>query len=173
MNINSLSSIVGGLAVFIFILQRQVQARPVKTDSAMKLILVLGGVGLVQLSEVTYAKGYRMGTFTIILIASSLAIAGVLGVMRALSVKVWRNANGVALIQGTALTIVLWIISLAIHFAFEAAIDHSTNIPGGLGGVTTLLYLAVSLGVQREVARFRASRVPKGVNHGVLYDSGY
>jgi hypothetical protein len=39
----------------------------------------------------------------------------------------------------------------------EAAIDHSTKIVG-LGSSSLLLCLALTLGVQREVVRWRAGR---------------
>jgi hypothetical protein len=159
MNGSSVGNIVTGLVVFAFILGRQVQTRPVKTDSAMKTILVLGGIGLVELDQATYGKGYTLGEATITLMVASLVVAAVLGAGRALSVKVWRDAKGTAFMRGTILTVILWIVSLAIHFGFEVAIDRSTTIPGGLGQVTILPYLAASLGIQREVARFRAAQV--------------
>ena len=57
--------------------------------------------------------------------------------------------------QGTVLTAVLWVVSLGAHLAMEVGIDHSSKI-AGLGASSLLLYLAVTLGVQREVLRRRA-----------------
>jgi hypothetical protein len=88
-------------------------------------------------------------------IVASLVIGGALGAARAFSAKLWRNQDGSAMSQGTPVTAVLWVISLGAHLAMEVGIDHSTKI-GGLGASSLLLYLAVTLGVQREVLRRRA-----------------
>ena len=65
------------------------------------------------------------------------------------------------------LTAGLWIVSLAAHFGIDALIDHSTTAKG-LGSADILLYLAVSLGVQREIIRLRAARIPGGLARGLL-----
>ena len=70
--------------------------------------------------------------------------------------RVWRTEDGTAVSKGSAVTAGLWILSLAAHLALEYGIDRSTKV-AGLGASTLLLYLAVTLGAQREVIRRRAS----------------
>jgi hypothetical protein len=71
--------------------------------------------------------------------------------------------DGWAWRQGTVLTAALWIVSLATHLVLDAVIDHSTTITA-LGTSSILVYLAVTLGVQREIVRWRASRLVPGLN---------
>jgi hypothetical protein len=61
--------------------------------------------------------------------------------------------------RGSLLSAGLWVVSPAAHFGIDALIDHSTTAPN-LGSADLLLYLAVSLGAQRELIRIRAARLP-------------
>jgi hypothetical protein len=79
-------------------------------------------------------------------------------VARALTVKVWRVADGSAMRKGTVVTAVFWIVALGAHLGLEAGIDQSTKITG-LGASSLLLYLALTLGAQREVIRWRAAQL--------------
>ena len=72
---------------------------------------------------------------------------------------VWRGADGVAWRRGTVVTAALWIASLAAHLGIDIAVDRTTTAHA-LGTATILLYLAVTLGVQREIVRARAIRAP-------------
>jgi hypothetical protein len=119
-------------------------------------VLILGIIGIVEMVQA--AKGHRVGASTIAWIAVGLAVGAGLGVLRARSVRIWRDDAGVAWQRGTLLTGGLWIVSLAAHFGLDALIDHSTTATS-LGSADILLYLAVSLGVQRELVRMRAAKI--------------
>jgi len=77
-----------------------------------------------------------------------------LGTLRALTVKIWTT-NGWVVRQGTWLTIGLWVVSLALHFAGDLGTQHSGT--GNLEASSFLLYLAVTYGVQRYVVHRRAA----------------
>ena len=79
-----------------------------------------------------------------------------LGAIRAATVRIWRAQDGSAWRQGTMLTAALWLISLAAHLALDTIIDHASRI-AALGTSSILLYLAVTLGVQREIVRRRTA----------------
>jgi predicted permease len=154
---NSFINIAIGIALIGWLLSRQIRIRPVRDSSSAKLFLVLGAIGLIETIDTIHTKGNgTVGTATILWIAGSLVVAAVFGVVRAMNVKVWKNKAGRIVSKGSVTTIVLWIVSLALHFAFELGIDHSSDV-SGLGSVTILLYIALSLGVQREIVRFRAA----------------
>jgi hypothetical protein len=91
-------------------------------------------------------------------ITASLIVGGGLGALRALTVNIWRDDSGSALVKETILTAALWIVSFVVHLALQLGINSSTKI-AGFGASSLLLYLAVTLGVQREMVRWRARTV--------------
>lgn len=143
-----------GLVVVAWLIYRQLQARPAKETSAARLILILGAIGVVD--TVQAVKGHTLGASTVALLLVGVLVGAGFGALRAMTVKVWRASDGVAWRQGTLVTGVLWIVSLAVHFGVDALVDHTTTITG-LGTATILIYLAVTLGVQREIVRARAA----------------
>jgi hypothetical protein len=153
MSNGALIDIVIGVAVVGLLLARQMRARPVREGSATRLSVILGIIGIIELSNA--AKGHSVGTAPVAWIVASLVVGGGMGAARAFSARIWRLQDGSAMSQGTPVTAVLWVVSLAAHLAMEVGIDHSTKIVG-LGASSLLLYLAVTLGVQREVIRRRA-----------------
>lgn len=83
-----------------------------------------------------------------------------LGAVRALTVRVWRQ-DGQLLRKGTWITAALWVISFAAHLGYDylvaghvAAGKNGSNV----GDATILLYLVVTLAVQRYVLMTRAAR---------------
>ena len=93
--------------------------------------------------------------------AVSLMAGAGLGAIRAATVRIWRAQDGSAWRQGTMLTAALWLVSLATHLALDGIIDHFSRI-SALGTSTILVYLAVTLGVQREIVRRRAAPLAPG-----------
>jgi hypothetical protein len=85
-------------------------------------------------------------------------LAAVFGVLRAATVRIWSQ-DGQVWIKGNWLTGLLWIVALGAHLGYDALVAHGHGSNGGVGAATVVLYLAVSLGVQRLVAQFRASRM--------------
>jgi hypothetical protein len=133
------------------------RTRRVRENSAARLVFVLTAIGLVE----TYsaAKGHTVGGAAIAWVVGSLVLAGAVGALRAMTVKLWRRDDGAAWQRGTALTAALWIVAIGAHFAMEIAINDASTIKD-FGASTILLYLAVTLGVQREVVRWRAATLP-------------
>jgi hypothetical protein len=72
-------------------------------------------------------------------------------------VRIWSQ-DGQVWSKGNWLTAALWIIAIAVHLGYDALVSHGHGINGGVGAATVVLYLAVSLGVQRLVAQYRATR---------------
>jgi len=151
------ANILLGLLVLAGLLWNQLRTRLVRQNAA-QIYILLGVIGLAQTYVAISEHGSAAGAVAIIWIVASLVVAALLGIVRATTVKVWRDAAGVAWRKGTAVTIILWIVALGIHFGFEFAIDHASTI-ATLGSATILLYLAVSMGIQREVVRQRAQRI--------------
>jgi hypothetical protein len=51
---------------------------------------------------------------------------------------------------------VLWVVAIGVHIGLDVLFDSSAK---GLSGASILLYLAVSLGVQRLAVQSRATRL--------------
>jgi hypothetical protein len=149
----NITEIVVAVAVVLWILVRQVQKRSVKEDSRPIAYLVMAVIGVVEVAN--FVKAHPVSSEAVVLTVASLAIAAVFGIIRAYTVRLWRE-GGQLFRQGNAVTIVLWIVGIAIHFGGDTLIDGSAK---GLSTTTILLYLAISLGVQQMVVRARAGQL--------------
>ena len=155
-----MTNILIGVLVLVWLLARQLQTRPVKEDSTLVFIGVLVVVGIAQtVAAMQKAHAHSLPTAAIAILLVGLALGAGLGAVRATTVKLWRDQTGVALRKGTGVTAVLWLVSIGLHFGLDALLDHTTTI-NDLGTATILIYLAVTLGVQREVVRARAAKLP-------------
>jgi hypothetical protein len=163
-------SIVIDLAALVWLLSRQVMARPLKESYTVPVIL--GIIGLTEFGAFLLGGGQQLTSFlkgqrsfatipdrTTILaaVAGSLVLAAASGAIRAPTVRLWRQ-NGQFWRQGTWLTALLWIVSLGAHLGYDALITHGTG-KADVGAATTLLFLAVSLAVQRVILTARAHRM--------------
>ena len=114
-----------------------------------------GGRGLIEME--TAIGHHTVPVATVAWLVLSLLAGAGMGAIRAVTVTIWRAEDGSAWRHGTKFTAALWLVSLAAHFALDALVEHSTQIP--LGTSSILLYLAVTIGVQREIVRWRAARL--------------
>ena len=149
-------NILLGLLVVAVIIIRQLTVRPVREDSRMVLVLVLGAYGLVAIGRTL--RGHHISVAAMAVLVASLVGAAALGGMRALTVRVWRDQSGQLVRRGTAITAALWIVSIAVHLGADVWLAKLSNI-GGLGASTIAMYLAVTWGIQGTVLRSRALRL--------------
>jgi hypothetical protein len=165
-------SIVVDVLVLALLLARQVTARPLSGGYRLPAILAIIGLfefgayllgGGQQLAQIL--KGQRSfptihdGSTVIAALAGSLVIAALSAALRAPTFRLWWQ-DGRYWRKGTAVTLVLWIVSLAAHLVYDDLIAHSSAL-SGLGSATIPLYFAVSLGIQRMFLAARASRIPQ------------
>jgi drug/metabolite transporter (DMT)-like permease len=147
-------SIFIGLAVLAWLLWRQLQVRELRHDRGYGLPLVLCVAGVAQI--VQYDHEHPLAGAGIALLAVSIVVAAAFAIWRATTVRVWLD-DGRLLRRGTAVTIVLWLVAIAIHLGGDHLIaPHDAE---RLGSVSLLLYLGVSLGVQRFALGERARRL--------------
>ena len=106
-----------GLAVLALILVRQMQVRPVRANMRLPLILVI--IGVIELTQFLRQNPHihHAGTIFAVLVGS-LALAVITAAIRAVTVRIWID-SGQALRQGTWITAVLWIASLAAHLGLR------------------------------------------------------
>lgn len=152
-------SILVGLAIVALLMVRQLRAQPVSAN--YRLPFILGIIGLVELIE--YFQKGRPGSIAIVGLVGSLVLAAIFGGFRAFTTRLWFQ-NGVPWRQGTWITAVLWLVTIAAHFAFDELVDrHNHN--GNLASSSILLYLAVTYTIQRLILRARAERMHTGNDH--------
>jgi hypothetical protein len=154
-----MANILLGLLVVGVIIVRQLTARPVREDSRMMLVLLLGAYGLVAIARTV--RGHHVSAAVIAALTASLVAAAALGGIRAQTVRVWRDPSGRPMRQGTAVTAALWIVSIAVHLGADVWLAKLSDI-AGLGASTIAIYLAVTWGTQGAVLRSRALRVGAG-----------
>jgi hypothetical protein len=133
------------LAVLVYILYRQRQVRPAAGTFLLPIILlILGFIGL------SAGKGRLTSDDGAILVALLVGDAVGLGVLRAWTVRLWRQ-DGTILRQGTWLTVGLWLVGFAIH----EVVDVFVHLPVA----SLLLYLGVTLAAQQLMVQARVRRL--------------
>jgi hypothetical protein len=140
------------LLIAFYILSRQLRNRLVPRVLSLRLPVVLGVVGLVDLLGYTDNHHVTGGDWAWVL-ATLVVGALILGAIRAFTVRVWTSNEWVVR-QGTWVTMGLWVLSLALHFVSDVGAAH-----GGAGNFEAssfLLYLAITYGVQNYVVHRRA-----------------
>src|ERR1700761_7157210 len=147
-------SILIALVVLAWLLWRQLQVRELRHDRGYLFPLVLCAVGVLQI--VDYDRDHPLAGAGIALLVLSIVVAAAFSIWRATTVRVWLH-DGRLLRQGTAVTVALWLVAIAIHLGGDHLIaPHDAD---RLGSVSLLLYLGVSLGVQRFALGERARRL--------------
>lgn len=135
--------------VIVWVLYRQLVSRPVKENVTLYVIVI--GIGLFETYNAVIANQLQLTGRTLGILAISLIVFTVgSGVLRASTCRVWIE-NGVKMRKGSALTFVLWIITIGGHIYLD------TLIKGG--GTTKLLSLGLSLFVQQIIVIQRANRL--------------
>ena len=152
----NLTNLVVGILVLALFLYRQLVTRRLSENYRLSVILAI--IGIVEFAN--FLNGHPNDDSGIVAaVVGSLVIAAVFGAVRALTVRVWRE-NGQLLRKGTWLTAVLWILSLAAHLGYDDLVaGHITGKNGGnVGDATVILYLVVTLTIQRFVLLNRVAR---------------
>ena len=152
----SVLNLVIAAAVLLWVLYRQLQPRPVKEDRPYRLMFVLAVLGTVQIVQLAGQTEISAAGYAALLIGL-LSGAG-FGWLRGRLVHFWRGPDGTLMRQGNWLTLVLWVVGIAVHLSPEG---HSSGAEAlGLSGI--MLYLAVALAAQRfaTLARTPAERQP-------------
>lgn len=152
-----LLDLVLGVVVLGFLVYRQLRVRPVNS-SGLRLALILGVIGIIQVSS--FLQKDHSHSLILATLAGSLVLAAGFGAARAATVRIWLR-DGQAWSQGSWVTALLWVVAVAAHLGYDALLDHG-KAASGLGNASILLYLAVSLAVQRVIVQNRAQRLQPG-----------
>jgi hypothetical protein len=139
-------SYVVGVLVLIPVLLRQIRVATVPRAYVPRLPIVLGVVGLFAMTS--YAGDHHVTSSDWIWVVGTLVGAVVLGGLRGVSVRV-SDTNGWVVRQANLVTMALWLVTLVLQFAGDAA--------AGLVGASFLIFLGLTMAAQRYV-EFRRAR---------------
>src|ERR1700712_934 len=131
---------------------RQTQRHEVVGASRFKLAIIYGVVGLV-------VGGFhlRHTGFAIALLASSLVLSIIFGLLRGRYTRVWAE-DGRVYSQGTVLTVSLFLVLIAAKFGLGTfAYLEKFSDDGGFGEI--LLMIAVMVAFQAEIVWRRARQI--------------
>jgi hypothetical protein len=137
-----------GAAVIVFLIARQFSARRVLSLAngiAPAALLYFGARGIGSLD----ASGW-------VLLGISMSLAFALGAARGVTFRVWTNPNGDTMMQGTGVTLALWIATIAIKVALTF-VESKLGFGAAYGStVQALLPAATTIGAQLLVVYLRA-----------------
>lgn len=125
------------------VIARQFLPRPVRAGSLVVVPLVAGVLGLQALASSPPAGALAVG-----LLVANLLVGAAMGVVRAVTVRLWRDASGTWMMQGTLLTFVCWLLSIAVKVGLGVA-GH------GFPTNEIALFVAVTFGAQYLVVWLR------------------
>ncbi|HEX4834515.1 MAG TPA: hypothetical protein VH478_25870 [Trebonia sp.] len=158
MSTGSVTSLVIGIAVLVLLVVRQLQTRTLREN--YRISVILGIIGLVEFVRFLGTSTARHNESKIVIaVVGSLVLAAVLGAVRALTVRVWRDPGGPLLRKGTWLTALLWVVALGVHLGYDYLVIGGGKDGDATGNATILLYLVISLTIQRFVLLTRVSRM--------------
>jgi hypothetical protein len=151
-------SLVIGVLLLAYLLYRQLIVRRLR--ETYRVVVIFAIIGVLELSRYLSASGTHIGGKVAVALVGSAVLAAVMGVLRALTVRIWRGDASQLFRQGTWLTAVLWLVAVAAHLGLDALVAGGSGGTGGnIGDASIALYLAVSLGVQQVVLLRRAERL--------------
>jgi hypothetical protein len=149
-------NIVAAVAVLALLLSRQLMPR--RLSESYRLSIILAVIGVVEF--VTFLKGHpHHGGAITVAVVGSLVIAAASGAARTPTIRVWQQGDQL-MRQGTWLTAVIWIVGYGAHLGFDYLVaGHVTGTNGGnVGAATSLLYLVVTLTIQRFILLRRVAQ---------------
>jgi hypothetical protein len=140
--------LLAGLMVFVWIIYNQIRIRQVRRNLHLTVPIILVVLGLPNI--LTYVNtGKNTGLFLAGILAGLLFIAVVMGALRAFTVRIWAKDNMIFQ-QGTWITIVLWVVTIALHLLIDQI--------GNVGESSLLITYGITLSIQRWVIYSRARR---------------
>ena len=148
------ASLLIGVLVLGLVIWRQLIPRRVRSN--MRIVLVLAVIGLIQTGQ--YLHGRHLDATLFAEILGSLVLAGLFGLARAATVKLFLR-DGQWWSRGSWVTAILWVVSVAAHLGFDYLVGGHGTGSTSFGNATLLLYLAVTFAVQRMVVIARSQRM--------------
>ena len=138
------------LAMTAYAIYKQTVTTEVSTQGRFRMALVYGVVGVVVggFTLPVGALGWGM-------LALSLALSAIVGVVRGRRTDVWMQPDGRVVRKGNALTICLFVGLVAAKFAL-GTVAYLAHIADGAGFGEIMVMIAIMIAVQAEIVHRRA-----------------
>jgi hypothetical protein len=146
-NFSGVEGLLIGAAVIVFFVVRQFSTRRIASAANLIVPAALLYFGLQTLDQLDSTRWLLLG------LGTSLAIA--LGAARGLSFQVWTDERGRSLMRGGALTVALWVLTIAVKVAVTFA-EINFGFAPGTSTAETLLPAAATIAAQLLVVYLRA-----------------
>jgi hypothetical protein len=162
-NQQNLINILIAAVVLVWVISRQLRARPLKEQRPYSMMIVLAVLGSFQIIQLAGHEQITDAAYAAMV--AGLASGAVFGWLRGRYVHLWR-VDGVLTRQGNWLTIVLWVLGIAIHLGLDQAgvmFSPDSGAINSLGTVGIMLYLAVTLAAQRFATLARANSLEERI----------
>ena len=149
------------LAAVAYVMARRVIGEPAQGKRMLLLPVVLVAIGLSDVSKAgsnPTALGFLIATAAV-----SIVLGALRGASTRLSVK-----DGIVFVHYRALTILLWVVSLAVKFGANAVFQHTDKHAATAAGNSLLLTLGAGMLFEGLVTLSRALRT----DHQVIWSKG-
>jgi len=141
-------------ALAVVVIVRQFLPRAIRPVLLIGLPLAAGGLGLRAL-----AGAPPDGPAAVTLLGLDLVLSAAMGLVRGATVRIWRDAAGTWMMQGTAVTFACWLVSIGLRIGLGLGV-------AGHAGVSTgeiALLLGVTFGAQNLAVWARMAGLPAAV----------
>jgi hypothetical protein len=139
-------------ALVVWVLTRQLRARPVLVRKLFALPVILGIIGIGTLNSAASKGSAHFTSNDATWLAIDLAVTVVLGLFRGVSIRVYPQ-DGVLWRRGTWVTLAGWLVSFAVRGAIGVlAADDGARL---VASSALMLSFGVSLAVQSAVIYLR------------------
>lgn len=149
------------LAAVCYVLARRMMGEPTQAKRMLVLPAVLSVIGLSDVS------GHVKTPVSLLFLVATAAVSVVLGALRGVSVRISRR-DGLAFVRYTGVTVVLWVVNLAIKFGANLLLGGIDRTDAGGVGNSLLLTLGLGLLAEGLVVLYRALRA----GHPVMWAQG-
>jgi hypothetical protein len=149
------------LAAICFVMVRRMMGEPAQAKRMLVLPAVLGVIGLSDVSSQLKTP------LSVVFLVATAAISVAIGALRGATVRI-SERGGLAFVQYTWLTVVLWVVNLAVKFGANFALRAAYPKDAGVLGNSLLLTLGAGMLVEGLVVLYRALRS----DHQVMWQEG-
>jgi cell division protein FtsW (lipid II flippase) len=136
-------------AVVVFVMARRLMGEPAVGKRLLLLPVILGVIGLTQASVHSVSA--------VVFLAASAALSVMFGLLRGLTIRTYEQ-NGIVMLRYTAMTIVLWVASIAARFA-AGFVMNLIDLDAAQAGNGLMLVVGAGLLAEGLVVMSKAVRV--------------
>ncbi|HEX6507748.1 MAG TPA: hypothetical protein VF221_08970 [Chloroflexota bacterium] len=145
-------TIIIAALLLVFVVYQQMRTRSIQSRQLIVVPVFLALLGIINLQ-----KHPPDSTAASVALAASVLTAIVFGVGRGVTVQIWR-AGDVLMRKGTAATLVLWVVGIALRIVIGIVAGRS-GVPTSVTTGELPLFLGITLAAQNVLIWLRSQEV--------------